>query len=320
MNGQCSTAAIASSESTAAMAGAAADVAMPDNIQLIVAATAGGFADAHARIVATYLQETTGIPVAVVNQAEGGGVVAYDNVKNAKADGSTLLFYHSNFALACVNGTYDADPINDFTPIAWLESGGVQAIVVSANSPYQTLDDYINAALENPGTVTFAIQSGGASEIIGAQLEKDKNCDLDLVEAGNQTEKIASLLGGYIDACNIGGATAAQYVESGDMRVLCSLGKERDPFYPDFVPAAEQGYPSVVYESDFWLHGPADMDPALVEALNGMFKDMESNEKVKEQLEKQTSFYTWRDVSSGVEEYQRVVTSLEEITNKLNSN
>lgn len=127
-----------------------------DSVQLIVASTAGGFADTHARLVAQYLQESTGVPFAVVNQADGGGIVAYDTVKNAAPDGKTLLFYHSNFALACTTNVYEADPIADFTTIAQLETGGSQVMVVSAKSPYETLDDFINAAIEKPGELSLA--------------------------------------------------------------------------------------------------------------------------------------------------------------------
>lgn len=288
-------------------------VQLPKRIQLIVASTAGGFADTHARIISNYLQETSGINVAVVNQPDGGGIVAYDNVKNAKKDGSTLLFYHTNFALACVSGVYNADPIKDFTVISEMETGGAQVMVVSAKSKYKTLDDYINDSLARPNEVSYGMQTGGASQIMAALLGQDKGNKLKMVEAGNQTEKIASLLGGYIDACNIGAASASQYVANGDMRVLCNFGNERDPYYPDFPTAKEQGYPACVYTADFWIHGPAGMDPALVSALNDLFKGLETDQKVKELLAKQTSSYTWKDLDTANADYVKVVETLDKI-------
>lgn len=212
---------------------------------------------------------------------------------------------------------YDADPIADFTTISELETGGAQVLVVSAKSSFETLDDYINAALEQPETITFGMQAGGASQIMGALLEQDKGCKLKMVEAGNQTEKITSLLGGYIDACNIDASTAAQYVEAGDMRVLCSFGAETDPFYPDFKPAKDLGYSSCVYTADFWLHGPAGMEPALVNAINDIFKDMETDEAITSLLEKQTSVYKWVDNETAVKDYAEVVSSLDSISEEI---
>lgn len=149
---------------------------------------------------------------------------------------------------------------------------------------------------------------------------KDKPCEINLVEAGNQTEKIASMLGGYLDACNISASSAAQYVESGDMRVLCSFSSKADPYYPEFLPAAELGYPSAVFESDFWIHGPAGMDPALVEAINLAFKDMETDQTMKEALALQTSEYIWRDQAESLENYKALCQSLIETAESLGMN
>ncbi len=265
------------------------------SVQLIVASTAGGLADTHARIVADYLQKKTGVPFAIVNQPDGGGIVAYDTVRNSKPDGTTLLFHHSNFLINCVTGFYEADPLSDFTTIAALESAGAMVVIVPANSPYQTLDDYINDALARPGEVSFGIQTGGASHFLGALLSKDKDVKLNYIEVGNQTEKIASLLGGFIDACHVSPSAAKQYIESGDVRALCSSDSVVDPNFPDFIPAADMGYPSAVYMPYFWLIGPKDMDPALCEAINIAFKDIQDDPEMQQAFANQASSYQWKN-------------------------
>ncbi len=69
------------------------------DVQIIVPANAGGGTDIVARIVAAYLAEATGKNFTVVNQSSGSGLVAYETVRNAKPDGSTLLFWHTGFYL-----------------------------------------------------------------------------------------------------------------------------------------------------------------------------------------------------------------------------
>lgn len=275
----------------------AAEVEWPTTgVQLIVPATAGGLADRHARIVADYLQKETGGSFAVVNQPDGGGVVAYDTVNKAKPDGNILLFYHSNFLINCATGMYDASPIDDFTTIAALESGGDMIVVTRADSPYQTLEDYVNDALARPGEVSFGIQAGGASHFLAGLLSKDKKIEFNLIEVGNETEKVQALLGGFVDACHLGPAAARQYIDSGDLRVLCSSGSKVDPNFPDFIPAAEQGLPSAIYVPYFWLMGPKGMDPALVEKINAAFKNMETDADVAELLKGQASSYEYKDI------------------------
>jgi tripartite-type tricarboxylate transporter receptor subunit TctC len=293
------------------------EVKWPSSVQLVVAATAGGFADAHARIITQYLQKATGVPFAVVNQADGGGIVAYDTVKNAKPDGSVLLFYHSNFIIACETGVYDADPVADFTTVAWMEPGGIQVVVVSAKSPYKTLDDYVNAALAKPGQVSFGMQTGGASHFIGALLGKDKGVEFNFIEAGNQTEKIVSVLGGYLDACNISPNAAKQYELSGDMRVLCSTSAYDDPFYPEYKTAVSQGYPSAAFDADYWLIGPKGMDPALVELINGALKGLETDPEIKDALAKQGSVYTWRSPEDSLARMTQQAEALRDVAKSL---
>ena len=59
---------------------------------------------------------------------------------------------------------------------------------------------------------------------------------------------------------------------------------ERDPLYPDIASVTEEGLPSVKFGFDTMLLGPADMDPALVEAINGVFQDAMQSDTVVEQF------------------------------------
>ena len=112
-------------------------------VQIYVPSKAGGFADAHARLVATYLQQKLDNPFVVVNQATGSGTVAYANVMNAKPDGYTLLMFHTSFPVACYTGVFKGDPDKDFTTIAAMQNAGNGAIVCSAKAPWNTLNDLV---------------------------------------------------------------------------------------------------------------------------------------------------------------------------------
>jgi tripartite-type tricarboxylate transporter receptor subunit TctC len=140
---------------------------------------------------------------------------------------------------------------------------------------------------------------------------------VNFIEAGNQTEKITSLLGGYLDGCNIGPGAAKQYEQSGDMRVLCSVSSKDDPFYPEYKTAVSQGYPSAAYDGDFWLMGPKGMDPALVELINGALKGMETDPEVKDLFAKQGSVYTWVDPKDSFEIMRRQVEKHKELVKSI---
>src|SRR3954471_23083195 len=83
-----------------ALALAAASAAAPsassgewpgEPIRVIVPFTAGGAADVSARVVGAKLAEALKQPLVIENRASSGGILALELVKNAPADGYTLV-------------------------------------------------------------------------------------------------------------------------------------------------------------------------------------------------------------------------------------
>lgn len=63
-----------------------------ERITLVVGYPAGGATDVLARVIAAGLRTHTGATVVVENKPGAGGRIATEYVKNAKSDGSMLLF------------------------------------------------------------------------------------------------------------------------------------------------------------------------------------------------------------------------------------
>ena len=57
-------------------------------VEIYTPLSAGGGTDLYARVLTEHLTEKTGVNFVVVNQTEGGGAIAYNEVKNADTDGS----------------------------------------------------------------------------------------------------------------------------------------------------------------------------------------------------------------------------------------
>ncbi len=259
-------------------------------VTIVVPSKAGGFADIHARILADYLQRKTGVAFAVVNNADGGGTAGAEVVRSADPDGLTLQYMHTSFQINCYTGLYDADPDVDFTCISPVANGGNNALVVSAKSPWNTLDELVADARNRPEEIIWGSMVGATSHFIMALLEENAGIKFKLVDAGSEAEKITAILGGHIDICNVGMANADQYTKSGDMRVLGVLGTERDVAFPDYPTTVEQGY-DVVWNGDFSLYGPAGMPDEMVAQINDILDDYGTvDEASKDALAKQGAF------------------------------
>lgn len=243
----------------------------PDStVQFLVGAGAGGATDLSARSFAKFFQETLKQPFVVVNQKDGGGVVAYENTRTAKPDGKTFLYYHSGMLVGSNTGLYDKSPINDFEIISVMPAGGSYAVVGGPNSKFKSMEEVIAAARANPGTITCGIQNGQSTHIMAGMLQYDSGVSFKLVEAGSDQDKLVAMQGGYIDICFINTKNAKPYGEAGKLTVFATIAgnKDRDAALPDHPSLYELGYKSCIYGTDFLILGPKGTDPNIIQKLN----------------------------------------------------
>ena len=267
--------------------GNAAEVEWPtEAITLVVPAKAGGGTDVHARIAAEYFEKVTGQPLVIMNMPDGAGSVGYEEVRNAKPDGLTLMWYHPSLFVSYYTHTYNYSPIENFTPIVSMSKSDGNCIVVPASSPYQTLDDLVSAAQENPETIIAGIQTGSQAQFMIELLQLDGNCKFKCVDAGTDAERVTAVLGEQVDVTVFSATNARTYEESGDVRILAITGAERSQFYPDWPTAVEQGYERVSLTFHHVIYGPLNMDPAMVEKINEIFAgiedDADANKKIND--------------------------------------
>lgn len=86
-------------DSSPSGSGGEGSVSLPKNIEVQLPASAGGGTDVTARALTAYINQNGSSNMTVVNNNDGGGVVAFETVRNAKADGSTILFFHTTMSI-----------------------------------------------------------------------------------------------------------------------------------------------------------------------------------------------------------------------------
>lgn len=235
---------------TALLIGQAQAQAIPESTECIAPAQPGGGYDLTCRLAANGFQDTGLIskPMMVSYMPGGIGAVAYNHVNGVRTDDPGLIVAAStgaavNLALGKF-GEYDADEVR------WLGALGVDygAIVVSADAPWQSLDELMTELKENPNEIAF-----GAGGTVGSQdwmkaalIAKSGDMsprDLRYVAFEGGGEALAALLGDHIQVFTGDLAELKSQLEGGKIRVLAALSEERmgGP-YADIPTAAEQGY------------------------------------------------------------------------------
>jgi putative tricarboxylic transport membrane protein len=149
---------------------------------------------------------------------------------------------------------------HDVTPIASLMTE-YYVIVVPADSPYQKIEDVVNAVLDDPQSVPVGGGSldRAAFDLIVQAAGGDPS-KTNFVEYPTGAEQTVGLLNGDLAVGVAGTPEFKGQIESGDLRALAVPAPERFTTAPfDEVPTAvESGY-DVTLANWRMIYGPADM-------------------------------------------------------------
>ena len=144
-------------------------------VTLVVPFPAGGITDQISRVMAQKMADTLGKPVIVDNKPGGGGQIAAAAIKNAPADGHTVLIAATEMFAINQNlyRKFSYDPIKDFTPVSSLIASPL-VLVVPANSPLTSVQDLVQQAKTRKGGLSFASQGIGSIGHLLGELFRGK--------------------------------------------------------------------------------------------------------------------------------------------------
>jgi Uncharacterized protein conserved in bacteria len=142
-------------------------------------------------------------------------------------------------------------------------------VVVNPKTPIKSIRDLIDDAKSNPGKINFGSYGIGTSAHLAGELFKSlASVDLTHVPYKGAAPAITDLLGGQIQVMFTTVASAAAYVQSGQLRALAVTSAARSAAFPDLPTVAESGVPGYVAESWYGLYAPAGTPTDVIERLN----------------------------------------------------
>ncbi|MBK1660406.1 tripartite tricarboxylate transporter substrate binding protein [Paracraurococcus ruber] len=244
----------------------------PDRpIRLIVPWPPGGSADAQLRSLAEISARALGQPVLVENRPGASGTLgAQFLTTQARPDGHTVGQMHMSIVRRpFLVRTPPWDPVNDFSHIIGL-CGWMFGIVVKADGPIRSFQDYIAWARANPGRLTYAT-SGIATTNHLAMEEIAAREKIDIVHVPYRASNEAAVAVASGEVMSVADSSAwAPLVEGGQLRLICAWTAERSPRFPDAPTLRELGHDMVI-TSPYGISGPKGMDPGVVRVLHDAF-------------------------------------------------
>jgi tripartite-type tricarboxylate transporter receptor subunit TctC len=252
--------------------GAAAQERFPSRpITIYVPFPAGGATDVQMRSFAEAATRHFGQTVLVENRPGAGSTLGAAAVARARPDGYTV----TQMTLPALRLPHmqrmPYDVTKDFTPIIHL-TGYLFAVVVRAESPYQTWADLVADARRRPGQVRLAnTGANGTPHLTLVDLAERERLDIVHVPFRGEGDMTPALLGGHIEG-GASGSGVGQLVDEGKLRFLNVWSRERSPRWPNVPTLIELGYADMVVTSPYGLVAPAGLDPAIRRALHDGFK------------------------------------------------
>jgi len=249
----------------AAAPAAQAQAPWPQKVVRIVAAgPAGGSADIVARLLADQLSKQIGQTVIVEAKPGAGGLLAVGELKQAPADGHTLLVGVNSLVSEIPHIVKAAANMGqDIRPLAEVARGGL-VMVGNPQLPAKTLPEVVAYVKANPGKVNFASYTAGTiSHVMGLQLNAAAGIDMTHVGYKGSTPALQDLMGGHVQLMFDGMATSIPLVKGGKIKAFAVSTPKRSPLLPDVPTFRELGYPQLEAIGWMGLWVKPDMAPAL---------------------------------------------------------
>ena len=262
--------ALGSLATTATLCGAQAQAAYPAKpLRMILGFPAGGPTDNIARLLAIKLGELLGQPVVIENRPGANAVLAAEAVARAPADGYTLLYNTSSFALsAALSPKLPYNPTRDFTGVA-LTAAAPTVLIVNNDFKAHNVKEFIEEVKANPGKFSYgSAGTGSITHVIPAQLLQTAGLNAVHIPYKGSAPALIDLFGGQIQFAVDAMSSALPYIRDGRVRALAVTSKERIAALPN-VPTVSESWISG-YEASAWqgLMVPAAVPAPVVARLN----------------------------------------------------
>jgi len=238
-------------------------------ITMIVPYPSGGPVDITARLIAQFVGDRLGHPMAVDNRGGGAGVIGSVAVQHAEPDGHTLLLgtnqTHATNQSLLKNCPYDA--IKDFAPVAGIAEIP-HVLVVRRGLEAESVGDLVKLAQASPGALNYASTGVGSASHLAAELFKTKTgVALQHIPFRGAAPMTTELLAGRIDLTFATLPSVISHIDSGAIRALAVASARRAQRLPNLPTLTESGIPGVEADAWFALFAPAKTPPAAIERL-----------------------------------------------------
>ncbi|MGY6633441.1 MAG: tripartite tricarboxylate transporter substrate binding protein [Alkalilacustris sp.] len=232
-------------------------------LNIVVPFNAGGGTDLLMRAFAPHFEDALGGPVFVSNMDGGAGTVAASALAGQRPDGHQLGYW--SITIATIQPQIRDVPygVDSWSPICAVAASPTM-FFVAANSPFQSMDDVVEAVRAEPGRFLYGSSGPGAITHLSmvAAFEglglSDNVRHLPFQGSGPAMQGMAAGTISFFGDTEL-------LMQGGDLRPLMVFNADRLEAHPDLPTAREVGVAPPLDELYLWggLFAPAGLDEAI---------------------------------------------------------
>lgn len=252
-------------------------------ISYVVPFNPGGQSDVTAQYQKPYLEEALGVDIVVRHQPGAGGALAWSNLVKARGDGYTIT--GNNIPHIIIQPLVREDAgyqTEELKPVYLFQTTPI-GLAVAPDSPFDSLEELLDYAAENPGEITVSGSGTHTGHHLALlQLQHQTETSFTYIPATGAAPSVANFLGGHSQVLMANSNDLLAHEE--DMKILAIGTEERFPQLPDVPTFIEEGI-EMTAGIDRGVAVPPSTPDEVVAALEAAFDEVSSNEAFRGEME-----------------------------------
>jgi tripartite-type tricarboxylate transporter receptor subunit TctC len=239
-------------------------------VRLVVPFPPGGTLDILARGLAPDLATHLGQQIVIENRPGANGVIGYDLVARAPADGYTLLIGGgSGIAVhPALLPKLPYDPVRAFAPVSMLASFP-SVLIANLSFPASSVPELIALAKATPGKLSYGSPgTGNINHLVGESFKSLAGVDLVHVPYKGAALVITDVIAGHVPIGFVLLPGALPQVRAGKLKALAVTTNQRVAAAPNLPTMAEAGIPGLDLVDWAGILVPAGTPNEVISRLN----------------------------------------------------
>ena len=257
-------------------------------VRLLVGFAPGASTDTAARLLSDRMKDELKQPVSVDNKPGAGGRIAAEMLKNAPADGSTIMITPIVVPVLAplVFSKLPYDPVVDFAPIAQVATFQF-ALSVNASHPAKNVQELVAWYKANPAQANYGTPAPGSlPHFFGVMLARSAGLDLVHVPYNGGGPLMTALIGNQVSAAIDTLVDQIELHRTGKIRLIATSAAQRSPLLPDVPTFGEAGLKGVEGTAWFAVYAPAKTPDAAVMQINAAINKALASLELRERIAK----------------------------------